>query len=358
MFSIEEIVTTEEFHNLKTEWNELLLKSEANSFFLTWEWLYYWWINFSDSKRLKILLLKDKGELKGIAPFYVCLNEIRLLGSTDVGSDYLDFIIEKDNGDVVKTIFDYLNAENKPLQINLTDLPSQSKSIDYIKKHCNGRYIVKPYTSCPYIVLPSDFKGYLNSLSTSMRYNIKRKRRKFEKDYKGEFEVVRDRDELNKSIDKLFELNSKRMNTKNIHSPFQNKQSAAFHSSLVQAVFDKGWVRLCFLKAEGDVVACIYIFKYQDKYYYYQAGFDPEWEKVSPGFLLFSYCIENAISEGMKEFDFLQGSEEYKFNWSNNMRTNLQIKIYNKKFMGFFSYVSESVMSSVKSTTKRFLLKK
>ena len=116
------------------------------------------------------------------------------------------------------------------------------------------------------------------------------------------------------------------------------------------------WLRLCFLKIKGYYIASLYIFKYGGKYYYYQSGFDPDWEKLSPGFLLFSYCIENAISEGIKEFDFLQGEEEYKYLWTNKTRTNLNVKVYRKFFRNAIRYMVEKNKPIVKSKIKTLFL--
>jgi len=49
--------------------------------------------------------------------------------------------------------------------------------------------------------------------------------------------------------------------------------------------------------------------------YYYQSGFNPEFEKISPGTLLIGHAIEQAISERQSQFNFLRGSEAYKHAW-------------------------------------------
>jgi len=48
------------FNELGEEWDGLLERSSSKSIFLTWEWLFYWWMHFKNNKELLILLIKDE----------------------------------------------------------------------------------------------------------------------------------------------------------------------------------------------------------------------------------------------------------------------------------------------------------
>jgi hypothetical protein len=43
MLTIERIEDVGRFATMAEEWNALLRDSDADCFFLTWEWLYTWW---------------------------------------------------------------------------------------------------------------------------------------------------------------------------------------------------------------------------------------------------------------------------------------------------------------------------
>ena len=65
------INTTEDFLNLREEWNSLLAQSENNNIFLKWEWLYNWWKAYDcDINQLFIITVRNNNQLLGIAPFY------------------------------------------------------------------------------------------------------------------------------------------------------------------------------------------------------------------------------------------------------------------------------------------------
>ncbi len=368
MLTVRETSSDKDFYALRSAWNDLLLKSRSNNLFLTWEWLYNWWETFGSHNELRILQVRENENLIGIAPFFVTGNrdggrkQINFLGSQRVGSDYLDLILLKgQEQETLSAIFDYLLADrNSRPVMNLTDIPENSRCIDLIKNNYRDRFYIlrKDHTLCPYITLPESYEAFLKSLSSNMRYNIRRKRRRFENKFKGEFVIIRKKSELDRSIGELIRLNIGRMEMKKITSPFCDKGVSEFHRRIIPAFFDRGWLRLCFLKVGNDLIACLYVFKYEGKYYYYQIGFDPAWEGISPGTLLFSYCIEHAILEGMREFDLLQGRERYKFSWTRHVRKNMKLKLYNKTLSNRALYLGENLKLIVKSRIKGLLKRK
>nr|MBP8154555.1 GNAT family N-acetyltransferase [Nitrospira sp.] len=70
---------------------------------------------------------------------------------------------------------------------------------------------------------------------------------------------------------------------------------------------------------------------YGGVYSFYLPGFDPEvLPKASPGFLLLHHRIEQAICDGERTVDLLQGVQPYKFEWSNDSRRLVTVRYYNR----------------------------
>jgi len=65
---VEVITNFSEFLALEGIWNDLLKHSDNDTVFLTHEWFRCWWLGYGDGKQLFILLVKNKGEVIGIAP--------------------------------------------------------------------------------------------------------------------------------------------------------------------------------------------------------------------------------------------------------------------------------------------------
>ncbi len=115
-----------------------------------------------------------------------------------------------------------------------------------------------------------------------------------------------------------------------------DKRFLAFHQKVFDELYNEGIAKLYFLKINNKFIAVIYLFDYNQKYYHYQSGFEPAWGKLSPGTLLFHYCIKHAHEKNIVEFDFLRGDEKYKTNWTKNKRFIAKLNIYNNIARGLF----------------------
>jgi CelD/BcsL family acetyltransferase involved in cellulose biosynthesis len=60
-------------------------------------------------------------------------------------------------------------------------------------------------------------------------------------------------------------------------------------------------------------------------------GFDPNYSKYSVGNLLLWKVLEECVEKGISEYDFMQGNESYKFNWTDKQRQNMNVRFVNKK---------------------------
>ena len=70
---------------------------------------------------------------------------------------------------------------------------------------------------------------------------------------------------------------------------------------------------------------------YDAVYYFYLPGFDPmAVPKASPGTLLLHHRIEQAIHDGARMVDLLQGAQPYKLEWSSSRRRLLTVRYYNR----------------------------
>jgi CelD/BcsL family acetyltransferase involved in cellulose biosynthesis len=60
-------------------------------------------------------------------------------------------------------------------------------------------------------------------------------------------------------------------------------------------------------------------------------GFDIDYYKYRVGSLLTLKVLEKCIEEGISEYDFMQGDEAYKFDWTNEFRQSINLKWVNEK---------------------------
>ena len=273
MLQIEEVNATERFRSLEKEWMELLAKSTSNTVFLTFYWLNKWWEVFKKNKELKILLIRDSDNLVGIAPFFVHkvkygkifpLTEIKILGCEEVGSDYLDFIIEQGKEEeVLDAVFFYLKERIKVWDcLTLGSFSADTKNVDILKERSQKNkfyFNVRNISHCPYINLPRTWFDYVSSLSSNMRYNIKRKTRKLERENDVEFKLIKEKEQLNEAVDNFIRLNRMRLKSKKIEGAFRVTSFIQFQRQIIQQLFEKGILRLFFLLANKSPIIILNI---------------------------------------------------------------------------------------------------
>jgi CelD/BcsL family acetyltransferase involved in cellulose biosynthesis len=95
-----------------------------------------------------------------------------------------------------------------------------------------------------------------------------------------------------------------------------------FHREVAAGMLVRERLRLCGLILNGRIEAVIYAFAHGRRLYSYLGGWNPVLAKVSPGLVSIWYSMLAGIDEGIEEFDFLRGSEAYKYRFGARPRWN------------------------------------
>lgn len=350
--TIEQVTTDPAFKDLLREWNILLQQSENNEITLTWEWLHTWWEVFKDeSRKLMILTVRDQDmQLVGIAPFqlrvvkpYPFLPPIRQLEflasgedeADEICTDYLNFIIRKGSeAGVILLLLNYLVKDMAHAwdELVLEGVLAGSENIQQLKDVVSKDFPVKYQEAskgpCYYISLPNSWDGFLAGLNGNLRrayrYDLKRLSSWGKVTYGG----VCNLDELKEGFSILTGLHQKRWVEKGERGAFSSEKFCLFHGKFSATALKNGWLQLRFLRLDGNPLAMLYNFQYNGKVYFYQSGIDTQTHKtVSVGILILGHCIQESISEGMMEFDFLLGDSLYKKRWTQTFRDLKTIRI-------------------------------
>ncbi len=319
-----------DFLGLKEIWNDTLLRCKNTSVFSTWEWLSIWWRHFGKDKKLMILLAEDdNGKIIGIAPLMYSVHKmfglrrgkIAFIGTPD--SDYNDFILVEKENKCIKLFINHLKNFSETWDcIDLSDIPENSKALPYLRKIAKG---IKPLHKCPYLPLPESFDMSVLYPSSKQRKDLRRNLKRLENSFKVEFIDCSRPQLLDSGMNLFFELHQRRWNSKGISGAFADPQVRSFHISTAKLFSQKKWLGLFILKLSSETVAALYGFCYKSKFLFYLSGFDPKFSKYSVGNLLIMYAIATCIEEGLTEFDFMRGSEEYKDRWNTKARWNYQV---------------------------------
>jgi CelD/BcsL family acetyltransferase involved in cellulose biosynthesis len=327
------------FLSLEERWNEVLQRCN-HTIFSTWEWLATWWKHFGNDKRLVLLLAEHDGKILGIAPMMYTVHRMFGLRRGKIefistpGADYNDFILADKNEESLRFFLDYLN--NLPERwecIDLIDIPQEANSLGLLRDV--SKILTRAHV-CPYIRLPKSYDAFLGSLNYKKRKNLRRASRSLEKDFKVEFVDCSGTQYFAEGIESFFELHQKRWESKGFCGVFGDQRSRSFHMDIARSFAEKGWLGLYLLKVFDHPVAAHYGFKYRSKFYSYLTGFDPRYSKYGVGSLLAANIIARCIQDGLVEFDFLRGTEEYKERWNTTARWTQRVVIPRKSCLDSF----------------------
>ena len=346
MMKIREINSVDEFKFMRGIWNDLLGKSRDRNIFLTWEWLFKWWEHFGTNKKLQILVIEDQNDIIGIMPllcstYHTFLFSYNIIENIGINlSDYGGGIIYSDMDDdqinkMLNLMKDYLN-HNK-LIIRFDQLPDDSKFFNVLhnQSFCNSSFTGEKKTGVSsYLPVQPSLNDHLNKLSKKFRKNL---RRDIEKNYgKIEFKKILTLNSLDKNLKDFWSLNQKKVNHQNL--PYFTKTQMEFLTEVSKELANNGWLNLSFLDVNGQHASVVLGFEYENRFYYYQTGSDPNYSSYSIGNIHILYILEDLIARGLKEFDFLRGDEAYKLRWQSLLRSNNRIVMMPKSYISKFQF--------------------
>ncbi len=159
----------------------------------------------------------------------------------------------------------------------------------------------------PYVLLPSTWEQYLESLSRTDRKELKRKFKRLDT-VPHTFSVLNvPSPEDFETFIRLHRLSD----TAKDH--FMTDEMKDFFQDLLTTRIS-GWSqKIAVLKLGTQTVASVFIFENNNQVLLYNSGYDPEQKFYSVGLMLKAWLIRYAIESGKTKVDFLRGSERYKY---------------------------------------------
>jgi CelD/BcsL family acetyltransferase involved in cellulose biosynthesis len=309
------------FSALAEEWNPLLRRSASDTIFLTWEWQRCWWEHLGEGELILVAVRDDEDTLIGIAPLFAARDEegravLAFVGGVDL-SDYLDLIAARGHEEALYAALLDLLGEGGAIRWDVAEfcnIPAASPTRRFLPALARARGYrahVAVQEICPVISLPATWEAYLSSLSKKERHEIRRKIRKAHREAQITWYIVQDPARLPGEVEEFIELHRKSAEEK---EAFMAPRVQGFFRAIARVLHRRGWLQLAFIEVNGEKAATVLCFDYGDAILVYNSGYDPQrYADLSPGMVLLSHCLEHAIQQGRKRFDFLRGEEEYKF---------------------------------------------
>jgi CelD/BcsL family acetyltransferase involved in cellulose biosynthesis len=322
-------------NSIRTQWEELQAESDAWSVFNTWEYNATWWRHFGEGRQLWLLEAHDDtGRLIGIAPLlkisfkrlpFLRWRQLQFV-ATGMHAAHLDFIATRDLKDKVTAAFlNFLYQRRAEWDVLfLEGLAPESGTLDLLKRP-PASWHEERVDTIPYIALPATFDEYFaNFLSHAKRKKQRRWMRELEAAYPGEwaFCIVKDPVELDSSFEELASLHQAKWEAQGHPGAFGPAPMKDFMRDLAHRYLERGWMRLYCLRIKERFVAGFFVYRYDNRIFDFASGIDENFYDLKPGHLLQQMVMQEAIETGVVEYDFMLGSQEYKYSWGAVNRYN------------------------------------
>lgn len=354
-YRIVKVTDKDRWCELESEWRTLLLESDFNDIFLTYEWLKMSWEAFNKG-RLFILALWENKKLISILPAYIkkhgIIRKLQFLGSGM--SDYGGFIIHKnvDAENVIAAVIEYLLKEPGWDMVDFQQIAEISStyrhigSLDIQNKDKVFNISLKPMVKCLYIPNVGQKDNFESGINKKMlRYM---KTREIDIKEKEDVSYIKIDKITNELLNCFYDMHINRWRAKGKKSVLIQKKYREFYTRIAKTFNEKGWLHMYALKFGDNYVAFEFAFLYNYKIYDYICTYDTKSAYFCPGNLLKRYLICTSKDFSVLELDLLRGEEEYKYKWTSNSRTNYRFVLYRNSIKGIIAFYLGKFLCNIK----------
>ena len=305
-------VALEEFGELWGDWEALLIESPTAAVFQTPLWHHLWWQELGGQAELRLTTLREEDKLVGVAPLMYRDDTLMFVGDPDLW-DYHDVVAARGrDADLFPALFDSLLQQTWS-RMDLRSLPEYSSVLSHLPELARAHQFAIDVTQedvSPGLPLPSTWDDYLAGLSKKDRHELRRKLRRLERQGPYHYYSVNGASSLAGALDDFFTL---MRDSRQDKAMFLTPERERFFRRMADELARADVLKLFFMELSGKRVASALCFDYGQTRFLYNSGFHPDYGSLSVGLLLKALCLREAIENGKLYFDFLRGSEPYKY---------------------------------------------
>lgn len=321
---------------LRSEWDTLATLDRRNGLFRSAAWVVPWFrFVQSDAQPLIITVRDPAGKLVGLAPF--CrrrfadlgfrMSAIGFAGREVVSGDYLGIVAaEEFKAEVYALVLEVLWQSRELWQALIAGEVICGSDLDEALNTWGRRHKLalrcQEHRKCPYICLPGTFEEYLAGLSGGFRKKLRYETRAVLERGGGSIKMYSCPKHIGAALDILSSLHLKRWHQANQPGTMGRPGFISFLKEVSSNPPIGAGACVYMLEHNATAVAGLLAFHCGESCFYYQTGWDTTspFSRFSQGDILLAHAIEDAISKGLRYFDFLRGDETYKDRWTDLYR--------------------------------------
>jgi len=356
---VQHITTELEFDALQADWEQLHSSSDQSGLFNSWYWNRLWWQHYGGMGELYIVAVRINGLVRAIAPLYRCktkaikllsVSTLRFIGTGgNTSPDDLGVLYDQEAEDtVIDILCRSLYDNGAASRLQLYEIADDSRFTKALFAFADENRWCKPLTRYQrrhVDVLPASVVAFEKSLSRNARKHRKRRRQRLQQSGDVKFTTCTTVEDVRKSFDELRRLHTLRQQSKGDTGSFQSEQYCQFHLALMEAALLRNELLLTTLSIDGSTIGIEYAFLSNKVLLFFQTGFDPQYQHLSPGHLLMMQTIDQAIAKGATRIDLLKGDYIYKRTYAKLTTTTVNLDIWKNPIIAGISRMLRALRS-------------
>lgn len=322
--------------SLAPEWERLAQRVTVSPF-LWAGWVDAWWQAFGRG-RLQILAAYEDGHLTGVLPL------LRTRGALNSPTNYHTplFGFLASNRSATEHLAGTLFAQGAQ-RIDLALLPSEDCSVPVTgaaARAARYRVLTETRQVAPYVDTQGTWENYESRLRRKFRGELRRRRRRLEEQGDLSLEVRDGTDRLDQLLDEGFRIEGSGWKEARGTSIISHPTTRGFYTQVARWAAERGWLRLAFLRLNGQTLAFDFCLECNGTHYLLKTGYDPAYSKFAPGMIIRYLMLSRAFSTGISTYDFLGADYGWKREWSGVQQEQVSLHMFAPTVLGSFNRAS------------------
>lgn len=243
-------------------------------------------------------------------------------------TDYVAPVVARghDTGDIIRRMIETLEPNLDPrTMLLLSKLPAELADGLHLPER--ALFSHRQRRACPALALPGTMDALEGRLSKRVRGDVRRQIRRLEAKGPLALDVIGERTAVRGRLPLLAALHAKAWGARTGVSELSpGNPMLAFLGRLVD-LLPMTLLHYSELRLADETISTHLGFRSNGRLLWYKPAFDLAWQSYSPGKVHIRYAAASAITEGLSELDFLQGTEAYKRDWATHQHETVSIAL-------------------------------
>jgi CelD/BcsL family acetyltransferase involved in cellulose biosynthesis len=322
--------------DIAEEWERLAETTNAAPF-LRPAWTHAWWDAFG-SGHLEILTLRDGRDDALVALIPLRRRLGRRLSASNWHTPQFGMVAA---GPAAAAALAATLFERRPFELSLGFVDASSPELELYRAAATAagyRVLERTLERSPYVTTTGTWEAFVHErLSRNRRSQLGRARRRLEREGRVELEIADGAERLEELLSEAFRVEASGWKGAEGTAISSRPETLRFYQEVAGWAAGQGWLRIAFLRLDGQALATMVLLETDGVLYYLKGGYDPAFERCSPGMVLLSSVIEHAYGNGIGRVELLGGDERYKLAFTSDVKDKRRFQAFAPSPLGLLS---------------------